>query len=382
MAGEVHEHKQIGKDFQTDWSAWRQAYYRRRSSDWVVLVLGSLAMLIGFPASRILSRLYYQDGGESTWLIAWVAVAGWPLTALALLPFYIKRDVSPTSLTWGLILAYVVLGLLSAADNLLFSWAYSYLPASTASLISASSLPFTAIFAYFLVGKRVNASAFNAIVVITAAAVILALDSGSDRPSGVTNMQYAVGFILDIAGSAVHGLIFTLSELVFIKYLGRESIHVILEQQAMVSIFGFVFTTIGVIVSGDFLTVGSESQSFTHGPAAYYNVLVWSVIATQVAVLGSVAAMYSASALLAGVLNAAVVPLSSIGAVICLHDGIDGFKILSLLLTGWGFGSYIYGGVNKIQSLKPDGLSEPLYKKMVGRTISESNELEHLGDNP
>lgn len=362
--------------WQTVLSGWEQAYHRKRAIDWVVLVLGSLAMLIGFPASRILSRLYYQDGGESKWLIALAAVAGWPLTVLALLPFYMKRDTSPTRLTGRLILAYVVLGLLSAADNLLFAWAYLYLPASTASLISASSLPFTAFFAYFLVGKRVNASTLNAIGVITAAAAILALDSDSDRPSGVTNMQYTVGFVLDLAGSALHGLIFTLSELVFIKYLGRESIHVILEQQAMVSIFGFLFTTIGVITSGDFSTMGAESQSFTQGPVVYYMVLLWSVIATQVAVLGSVAAMYSASALLAGVLNAAVVPISSIGAVICLHDSIDGFKILSLLLTGWGFGGYIYGGFNEAQALKRDELSEPLCKKVV------NSEIEHVSDNP
>ncbi|MCO5572644.1 hypothetical protein L7F22_026402 [Adiantum nelumboides] len=207
-------------------------------------------MLVGFPASRILSRLYYEDGGTSMWLLAWTAVAGWPLTALALLPFFMKRNTVPTRLTWELMMAYTVLGLLSAVDNLLYSWAYAYLPASTASLVSASSLPFTAIFAYVLLGKKVTASIVNAIGVITAAAAILALDSSSDRPVGVSNKQYALGFLLDVAGSALHGLIFTLSELIFVKYLGRESIHVILEQQAMVSIVGFTFTTIGVVDRG------------------------------------------------------------------------------------------------------------------------------------
>lgn len=352
---------------QTKWLGWQQIYHTKPIADWVVLVLGTLGMLVGFPASRILSRLYYQDGGESTWLIALVAVAGWPLTVLALLPFYMKRDTSPTRLTFRLILAYAVLGLLSAADNLLFSWAYSYLPASTASIISASSLPFTAIFSYFLVGRGVTASMFNAIGVITAAAVILALDSSSDIPSGVTDAQYAAGFLLDVAGSALHGLIFTLSELVFIKYLGRDSVHVILEQQAMVSIFGFVFTLIGVIASGDFSTMGAESQRFTTGPLVYYMVLLWSAIATQAGMLGGVAVLYSASALLAGVLNAIVVPWSSIAAVICLRDSVDGFKVLSLFLTGWGFGSYVYGGINEAQASEPDELSERLCK-VVGDT--------------
>ncbi|KAI5074436.1 hypothetical protein GOP47_0010397 [Adiantum capillus-veneris] len=338
-------------------------------------------MLVGFPASRILSRLYYEDGGTSIWLLAWTAVAGWPLTALALLPFFMKRGTVPTRLTWGLLMAYTVLGLLTAVDNLLYSWAYCYLPASTASLISASSLPFTAIFAYFLLGKKVTASIFNAIGIITAAAAILALDSSSDMPLGVSSKQYALGFLLDVAGSALHGLIFTLSELIFVKYLGRESTHVILEQQAMVSIVGFAFTTIGVIASGDYAVITLEADAFTLGSFGYYMVLVWSTITLQVGILGSVAVMYSASAVLAGVLNAVVVPVTSIGAVLFVNDSIDGFKIVSLLLTGWGFGSYIYGGLNEAPSVTPADLSEPLYKNMVNVSVSDHDEIENVHQN-
>ncbi|KAI5084540.1 hypothetical protein GOP47_0000709 [Adiantum capillus-veneris] len=312
-------------------------------------------MLTAFPASGILSRLYYQDGGQRRWLVAWTAVAGWPLAALALLPFYLQKDTHPTRPTWGLLLAYAFLGLLSAADNLMYSWAYSYMPLSTASLVAASSLAFTAFFAFCLVGKRLNAFTINSVGVITAATVILALDSSSDRPASVTRRQYAVGFILDIAASALHGLIFALSELVFIRFLGRESTHVILEQQTMVALFGFVFTSIGVLKSGDFSTMKAESKKFLLGPTAYYMVLIWSAVSYQVGILGSVAILYCASTLLAGVLNAVRVPITSIAAVIFLNDPMNGFKVLSLLLTAWGFGSYVYGEVKDAQSRKEGG---------------------------
>ncbi|KAH7297040.1 hypothetical protein KP509_26G050500 [Ceratopteris richardii] len=311
---------------------------------WATLAFGYIAMLTAFPASSILSRLYYQDGGNRRWLVAWTAVAGWPLTGLALLPFYFKKGVLPTRPTWILLFAYAFIGFLSAADNLMYSWAYSYLPASTASLIASSSLAFTAFFAFCLIGKRMNAFTVNAIGIITAATVILALDSSSDRPTGVSEKQYVVGFVLDLGGSALHGLIFALSEMVFIKLLGRESTHVILEQQTMVSFFGFLFTTIGVVLSGDFSVMKAESQRFKHGPSAYYNVIVWSVISYQVGIVGSVAILYCASTLLAGVLNAVRVPITSIAAVIALHDPMNGFKVLSIVLTAWGFGSYVYGG--------------------------------------
>ncbi|KAH7387689.1 hypothetical protein KP509_16G036600 [Ceratopteris richardii] len=340
-----------------------EVYSQKGTVHWMVLLLGSVAMLAGFPASRILSRLYYQDGGQSIWLLAWTAVAGWPITVVALLPFYMKRAMAPTQLTISLMVAYAILGFSSALDNLLFAWAYLYLPASTASLISASALPFTAIFAYFILGKKISAPTFNAIGVITAASAVLAIDSDADRPPGVSNSEYALGFILDVAASALHGLIFVLSERIFIKYVGRESVHVILEQQAIVSLIGFAFTTIGVIASADFSKMVSEAEVFSQGSVSYYMVLVWSAITIQVGLLGSVAVMYSASAVLAGVLNSVVVPVTTIAAVLSLQDPIDGFKILSLILTGWGFGSYIYGGYSRSQSSESVALSEPLIQE-------------------
>jgi hypothetical protein len=41
--------------------------------------------------------------------------------------------------------------------------------------------------------------------VITAGEVVVALDSGSDRPPGVTARQYPLGFVLDVLGSALSG---------------------------------------------------------------------------------------------------------------------------------------------------------------------------------
>ncbi|XP_030954860.1 probable purine permease 5 isoform X1 [Quercus lobata] len=322
--------------------AW-EAYKRKSTSHWVLLFLSSAAMLVAFPASSILSRLYYSNGGTSEWIVSWVAVAGWPLTALMLFPTYFFSKTLPTPLNLKLILSYIVLGFLSAADNLMYAYAYAYLPASTAALLASSSLVFSALFGYLLVKNKLNASIINAIVFITAAMTIIALDSSSDTYGNITTSQYIMGFIWDILGSALHGLIFALSELVFVKLLGRRSFHVVLEQQLMVSLFAFVFTTIGVIVSGDFQGMKSEAKSFKGGSTSYILVLIWSAITFQLGVLGATAVLFLASTVLAGVLNAIRVPVTSIAAVILLHDSMSSFKILSLVVTFWGFGSYIYG---------------------------------------
>ena len=323
-------------------NAW-EAYKSKPTSYWVLLTLSSAAMLVAFPASSILSRLYYNNGGKSKWIISWVAVAGWPLTALMLVPTYFYFKILPTPLNFKLVISYIVLGFLSAADNLMYSYAYAYLPASTASLLASSSLVFSALFGYFLVNNKLNAATINAIVIITAAMTIIALDSESDRYGNVSDRQYIMGFIWDIMGSALHGLIFALSELVFVKLLGRISFHVVLEQQVMVSFFAFIFTTIGVIMDKDFQGMASEASSFKGGRGSYYQVLIWGAITFQLGVLGGTAVLYLSSTVLAGVLNAIRVPLTSIAAVIFLHDPMSSFKILSLIITFWGFGYYIYG---------------------------------------
>ncbi|KAI3931166.1 hypothetical protein MKW92_022879 [Papaver armeniacum] len=303
-----------------------EAYTRKPASYWVLLVLSIGSMLVAFPASSLLSRLYFANGGKSKWIISWVSVAGWPLTALFLLPSYIFLKFSQR-----------------LSHNLMYAYAYAYLPASTASLLASSSLVFSAIFGYFIVKNKIKVSTLNAIVIITAAVVIIGLDSDSDRFGNVSDSQYTLGFIWDIVGSALHGLIFALSELVFVKLLGRRSFHVVLEQQVMVSLFAFIFTTIGVIVNNDFKGMKSEAKNFKNGEASYYMVLIWSALTFQLGVLGGTAVLFLASTVLAGVINAVRVPVTSIAAVILFHDPMSGFKILSLIITFWGFGSYVYG---------------------------------------
>lgn len=328
----------------------QEAYESKPLSHWILLALSGASMLTAFPASSLLSRLYFSNGGQSKWIISWVAVAGWPITCIILLPLYIFKKIKPTPLTTNLVLSYIVLGFLSAADNLMYAYAYAYLPASTSSLLASSSLAFSAFFGYLIVKNPMNASVVNSIVIITGAMAIIALDSSSDRYDYVSNRQYFAGFFWDVMGSALHGLIFALSELVFVKLLGRRFFHVALEQQVMVSLAAFAFTTLGMVASGDLRGMAREAESFQGGESRYVRVLVWSAVTFQLGVLGATAVLFLASTVMAGVLNAVRVPITSVAAVILLRDPMSGFKILSLVLTFWGFSSYIYGSTSPTPS--------------------------------
>ncbi|XP_078439096.1 purine permease 5 isoform X2 [Wolffia australiana] len=305
-------------------------------------------MLLAFPASTLLSRAYYAGGATSYWILSWAAVTGWPLTAL-LLPFLYPFSPSPrpTPLTFKFALWCSILGLLTALDNLLFAWAYAHLPASTAALLASSSLAFSTFFGWAIANNRLNLPAINAIVSITVAVTIVALDSQSDGSPGVSKSKYAVAFILDIVGSALHGLIFALSEVVLGEMGQRlRSFHMAVEFQTMVTFTAFLATSVGVLARGDFQQMRQEASTFKHGQRAYAMVLLWAAVSFQVGIQAGTVVVYVASTVLAGIHNAVTVPLTSVAAVVIFKDSMSGFKILSLLTTTWGFVSYTLGKLN------------------------------------
>ncbi|KAH9725712.1 ADP-ribosyl cyclase/cyclic ADP-ribose hydrolase [Citrus sinensis] len=105
----------------------------------------------------------------------------------------------------------------------MYAYAYAYLPASTAALLPSSSLVFSTLFGYFLVKNKQNAAMINVVVIITAAMTVIALDLDSDRYGNITDRQYIMGFVWDILGSAVYDLNCALSELDFVKLVGKRN---------------------------------------------------------------------------------------------------------------------------------------------------------------
>ncbi|WCJ29892.1 purine permease 5 [Euphorbia peplus] len=325
-----------------------EAYKRRSLSYWILLILSSGAMLVALSVGGLTARIYYENGGKSKWIIPWISMTGWPITASMLPPTYLFFKIRPTRLTLKLIFSYVVLGFISAVRSMIFSHAYAYLPASTATLLSSAILVFTCLFGYIIINNKLNASIINSVVIITAAITIVALDSASGKYDNVSNHQYIWGFIWDVLASVLQALMYTLLELHFNTLLGKRSFHVVLEQRVMVSFFAFVFTSIGVIVNNDFGGMISEAKTFVGREASYVKLLIWVAITFQLGALGISGVVFLASSLTAGIQNAVGIPLTSTAAVVVLHDPMSGFKIMSLLLTFWGFACYVYATISSL----------------------------------
>lgn len=155
-----------------------------------------------------------------------------------------------------------VIGLLTGLDNYLFSYGMARLPVSTSSLIIASQLAFTAGFAFLLVKQRFTSYTVNAVVLLTIGGAILALHSSGDRPAGESNKEYIAGFLMTLGAAVLYGLILPLIELMYKKTKQSLTYTLILEIQLVMSLFGTILCTIGMLINNDFQVI-SLSNSLT-----------------------------------------------------------------------------------------------------------------------
>jgi len=316
----------------------------KRMTHWVLVVFSILALLGGQAAATLLSRYYFAYGGDSRWISTLLQSVGWPILLIPLVLYQGKEASKLTPLTPKLVLIYVALGLLLAGDNLLYSWGVSFMPVSTYSLLCSSQLAFNAVFAFMLIRQKITPYIVNSLVLLTLSAILLGVHSDSDRPEGVNTAKYIVGFICTIAASAIYGLLLPLMQLVFDRVIKKETFAVVLEMQIYTSLVATVVCIVGLFVSGEFRDMQREAESFTTGKVAYYMTLIWSAIGWQFSSIGGVGLIFLVSSLFSNVISTVGFPIVPILSVGFFHDRMDALKIISMLLSIWGFVSYIFGG--------------------------------------
>ena len=87
-----------------------------------------------------------------------------------------------------------------------------------------------------------------------------------------------------------------------------------------------------------------EYESFTTGIISYYMTLIWFGIEWQVFAVGVVGLIFLVSSLFSNVISTLALPIVPILSVGFSHDRMDDLKIISMLLSIWGFVSYVFSG--------------------------------------
>lgn len=314
---------------------------------WLLLSLNVVFLLVGQAAAIILGRIYYEKGGNSTWLATIIQTAGFPIL---LIPYFLipspkehsshSSDRPPSPIK--VVITYLLLGILIAGDNMLYSISLLYLSASTYSLICATQLVFNAIFSFFINGQKLTALILNSVSVLSLAASLLSIDEDSDKPAGATRGKYLFGIVAAITASALYSLTLSLMQLSFQRVIKRETFSVVLEMQIYTSLVATLFSVIGLFASGQWRALPREMHGFASGKAAYVQVLVWTGVGWQVCAVGVVGLIFVVSSLFSNVISTLSLAVTPIASVVILHDKMKGIKVIALLLSIVGLSDYLY----------------------------------------
>ncbi|KAK9156880.1 hypothetical protein Scep_003454 [Stephania cephalantha] len=313
------------------------------AKQWLLLING-VVFVIGVISGPLLIRLYFLHGGNRKWIAAWVQSSGFPILVIPISVLYLShRSDHKFFISPQFFLSSVVLGLLSGADNLMYALGLSFLPVSTSSLLISTNLAFTAFFALLIARHRFTPYSINAILLMTLASVLLGIGQNNDRPVGVTDAHYFLGFIFTLGAAALLGFMYPCTEVAFTKVANNITYSSVLQFQLCSAFAATFFCTVGMIINKDFLAMTREAREFGLGESEYYLVLTSTAVAWQLSCIGFVGLIFCASSVFTGVFAATLVPLTTVAAVVVYHEKFSGEKGVSLALCVWGFASYLYG---------------------------------------
>ncbi|XP_052190415.1 purine permease 3-like [Diospyros lotus] len=340
----------------------------------VFLVLNVILLAIGTCGGPLILRLYFLHGGARIWLSSWLQTGGWPINFIPLLAAYLqRRRMQGLAATTVLIKppifwAAAVIGVLTGFDDYLYAYGLAKLPVSTSSLIIASQLGFTALFAFLLVKQKFTSYTVNAIVLLTIGAGVLALHTSGDRPKGESNKDYSMGFTMTLAASALYGLILPMVELTYKKAKQAVTYTLVLEIQVVMCFFATVVCTVGMAINNDFRAIAREGRGFELGETKYYVVLFFSGIIFQCFFLGTLGVIFSCSSLLSAIVIAVLLPVTEVLAVIFYKEKFQAEKGVSLVLSLWGFVSYFFGEIKHDKQKNTE--TQPLETEMPQSTLA------------
>ncbi|XP_019189216.1 PREDICTED: probable purine permease 11 isoform X1 [Ipomoea nil] len=321
---------------------------------WFEIAFHTVVTLSGLEATVLLSRIYYDQGGNSKWLMASIQTAGFPF----LIPFIFFSKTHPNSSSSSsssssdpppysfLLLALVstLLGLLVAATDVFYSLALEYLPASTYTLLNSSQLAFTALFSFLLNAQSFTPYIINSVIILTFSPMLLIFSPDTTSSSEVASNkdEYMLGVLYTIAASACPALIFSLTQLVFEKIIKRETIKDTMILTVLLSFVATVVTLVGLFASGEWKGLRREMEDYKQGVLAYNLVLFFSAVASQAYIVSSYTLTFKVSSLFSNVVIRLATPLTPLLSMLFLNEEMSGLKVMSLLLSVWGFASYIY----------------------------------------
>ncbi|OAY26598.1 probable purine permease 4 [Manihot esculenta] len=320
----------------------------------LLLVINYLCLFVGSISSSLISKFYFIHKGSSRWVSTWVQSAGFPLLLFPIyLPYYLFKcsERRPFDrFSPRILILSILIGLMLGLNNLLFSWGNSYLPVSTSSLLLSSQLVFNLILSVIIVKQRITFQNLNCVILLTLSSVLLALGSSHDRPQGLTTTKYFIGFFSTIGAGLLFALYLPIMEKI---YKNVNCYGMVMEMQLVMEIAATALATAGMATDGGFREMKRESiYEFDKGEKWYWVTVMGNVVTWQMCFMGTAGMVFLTSSLTGGICMTALLGMNVVGGVLVYGDQFGGVKVVSTLLCGWGFCSYVYGMYLKMKDQK------------------------------
>ncbi|KAF7813202.1 putative purine permease 4 [Senna tora] len=309
-----------------------------------LLLINYFCLFVGSVSSSLLSKYYFIHKGSSKWVSTWVQTSGFPLLLIPIyLPhiFKLTKRHPFTNFTPRLLLLSLLVGLMLGLNNFLFSWGNSYLPVSTSALLLSTQLVFTLILSAVIVKQKITFSNLNCVVLLTISSFLLAINSGNEKPQGLTKEKYFIGFFCTIGAGLLFALYLPVMEMVY-----REvyCYGMVMEMQFVMEFAATVFAVVGMAAGGGFSDMREESgRVFDRGAAVYWAAVTANVVTWQLCFMGTAGMVFLTSSITGGISMTALLSMNVVGGVVTFRDRFDGIKAMSTVLCLWGFCSYVYG---------------------------------------
>ncbi|KAG4956710.1 putative purine permease 4 [Glycine max] len=309
-----------------------------------LFVINYACLFVGSLSSSLLSKYYFTHNGSSRWVSTWVQTAGFPLLMIPIcVPYLFKftKRVPFTDFTPRMLILSISIGVMLGFNNLFFSWGNSYLPVSTSALLLSSQLLFNLLFSVIIVKQEITFSNVNCVILLTLSSILLALDSSHERPQGLTQKNYFIGFFCTIGAGLMFALYLPLMEKIYKKV---NCYQMVMEMQVIMEAAATALAIVGMTWDGGFSEMKVESQMvFDKGSRVYWVTVMGNVVTWQLCFMGTAGMVFLTSSLTGGICMTFLLIMNVLGGVVVFRDAFGGIKVVSTFLCILGFCSYICG---------------------------------------